>query len=112
MTTKEEVVSDGVDAQALMDRHLTKAIKAAERYGKAIEGAINTEMFSSALEAKLMLAQARALSGKIAECAAEAARLHISGTALAVANGVDLGSVTTVGGVPFPGMSTMGGGGR
>jgi len=52
----------------------------------------------------------------IAEVARLAADLHITGTALAVANDVDLGTVTTVGGVEFvkreDGMSTMSGGGR
>jgi hypothetical protein len=112
MATKEDIVADGVKAQALMDKHLTAAMKAAERYAGAIKDAIEAEMFEKALEAKLILAQARTLPGQIAACAAAAASLHISGTELAKANNVDLGSVTTLGGVDWPGMSTMGGGGR
>lgn len=117
MKTKEDAVDLGVKAQALIDKHLTAARKAANQYADAIETAIETGMFSSRLEAKRMLAEARALPGKIAECAQAAADLHISGTALAVANGVDLGTVATVGGIAWPEpaegeMTTFGGGGR
>lgn len=113
---KSEIVSRGVKAQAVVDKNLATAHRGAVQYAKVIEDAVKNGMFDSGLEAKRMLAQARSLPGKIAEVAQLAADLHITGTALAVANDVDLGTVTTVGGVEFVkrdgGMSTMGGGGR
>jgi len=114
--TKTEIVTRGVKAQAVIDKNLAGAHRAAVQYAKVIEDAVKGGMFGSGLEAKHMLAQARSLPGKIAEAAALAAELHISGTELAVANDVDLGTVETVGGVTFvrreDGMSTMSGGGR
>lgn len=113
---KSEIVSRGVKAQAVVDKNLATAHRGAVQYAKVIEDAVKNGMFDSGLEAKRMLAQARSLPGMIAVAAAHAADLHITGTALAVANDVDLGTVTTVGGVEFVkrdgGMSTMSGGGR
>ena len=110
--TMEEIVQLGVKNQALIDKHLTLAHKAATAYAeKVIAPAIEVGMFGKALEAKLMLAQARSLPGKIAEAAKLGAELHISGTAVAIANGVDdLGSPATVGGVTIGGFHTEGGG--
>ncbi|MCZ7855992.1 hypothetical protein O9X81_05145 [Agrobacterium salinitolerans] len=119
MTTtekKSEIVANGVDAQALLDRHLAKAYRAGVLYAQVIEEAVKNGFFVNPLEAKRMLAQARSLSGKIAEAAELAAELHLSGTQLAKDNDVDLGSVTSVGGVDFvrrdTGMITPFGGGR
>lgn len=119
MTTtekKSEIVSNGVDAQALLDKYLAKSYRAGMRYAQVIEEAVKNGFFVNPLEAKRMLAQARSLSGKIAEAAELAAELHLSGTQLAKDNDVDLGSVITVGGVDFvrrdTGMITPFGGGR
>lgn len=112
----QEIVQKGVKAQAVIDKNLAGAYRAAGQYAKVIEDAVKAGMFDSGLEAKHMLAQARSLPGKIAEAARLAAELHISGTDLAIANDVDLGTISTVGGVEFVkrggGMSTMSGGGR
>ncbi len=120
MTTQEEkqkIVEKGVKAQALIDRHTAGAYKAALQYAKVIEDAVKNEFFTDPLEAKRMLAEARALPGMIAKAAEKAAELHQSGTKLAIDNDADLGSVTSVGGVDFvrrdDGMvHPMGGGGR
>lgn len=114
---KTEIVTRGVTAQALVDKHLAQAFKFASEYAGVIEDAVKAGFFSSGLEAKAMLAEARSLPGQVAECALAAAMLHQSGTQLAIDNEVDLGSVTTVGGVPFTkrddgGFTTQGGGGR
>lgn len=113
---KQAIVTKGVKAQASIDKSLATAHRAAQQYAKAIEEAVKSGFFSSGLEAKRMLAEARALPGKIAEAAQLAAVLHQSGTMLAVENEVDLGTVTNVGGVEFVkksgGFTTMGGGGR
>lgn len=116
MTDKQDIVQRGVEAQALIDKHLAGAYKAAVKYAKVIEDAVAAGFFDSGLEAKRQLAEARTLPGLIANAAQSAAVLHQSGTDLAVANEVDLGTVTTVGGVDFVkrdgGFTTMGGGGR
>lgn len=114
---KQDIVERGVKAQALMDKNLATAHKQATAYAKVIEDAVLAGFFSSGLEAKRMLAEARSLPGKIAECALLAAVLHQSGTQLAIDNEVDLGSVSSVGGVEFVKretgeMTIMGGGGR
>lgn len=114
---KQDIVERGVKAQALIDKHLAAAHKQAASYAKVIEDAVEDGFFTSGLEAKRMLAEARSLPGKIAECAMLAAILHQSGTQLAIDNDVDLGTVQTVGGVDFVKrddgmMHPMGGGGR
>lgn len=114
--TKQNITEKGIKAQALMDKHATAGYRAAMQYAKVVEEAIKAEFFSDALEAKRMLAQARTLPGLFAKAAEIAAELHKSGTQLAIENEADLGSVSSVGGVPFAkrsgGMTTMGGGGR
>lgn len=120
MTTPEiktAIVERGVKSQALLDKHLASAHKQAKAYEKVIEAGVSNGFFSSGLEAKLHLAKTRMIAGKIAEAAALAAELHIVATQVTTDNGVDLGSVTTVGGVPFVKrddgmMSPMSGGGR
>lgn len=112
--TMEEIIQRGVKEHALIDKHLELARKAAHRYAEqVVKPAVEVGMFPKALEAKKMLAHARSLPGKIAEAALHGADLHISGTAVAAANGVDdLGSPATVGGVTLGGIHTDGGGGR
>lgn len=110
MPTPQEIVAAGVKEQALIDKHLTLAYKAAVRYSKVIENAITEGMITQALSAKKMLADARSLPGKVADAASAAAVLHISGTSVAIANDVDLGSPLSVGGVTLGGFHTEGGG--
>ena len=114
MTVKEDIVQRGVEAHALIDKHLARAFKAAEKYAGVVENAITAGMFQGrALVAKEMLADARSLPGEIAAAARHAAHLHRSGTDVAIANDVDLGTVTSVGGVELPAsIGIMGGGGR
>lgn len=112
--TPEEISLAGVKEHALIDKHLTLAHKAANRYAeKVIAPAIEAGMFNKALEAKVMLAHARSLPGVIAMAMKHGADLHVSATAVAIANGVDtLGSPATVGGVTLGGIHTDGGGDR
>lgn len=112
MPEMQDIVTAGVKEHALIDKHLTLAFKAAHRYSKVIENAVVAGMIPKALDAKKMIAESRMLPGKIAEAASHAATLHISGTAVAVANDVDLGSPATVGGVTIGGFHVEGGGGR
>ncbi|WP_421591287.1 hypothetical protein [Shinella sp. M27] len=114
--TKTAIVERGVKAQALGDKYLAAALKQANAYAKVVEDAVKNGFFTDALEAKRMLAQARTVAGQIAAAAESLAELHQSGTQLAIDNEVDLGSVSTVGGVPFVkrtgGVVVFGGGGR
>ncbi|MGA1801496.1 hypothetical protein [Rhizobium sp. HT1-10] len=112
MPEMQDIVAAGVKEQALIDKHLALAYKAAGRYSKVVENAVIAGMIPKALDAKKMLAESRVLPGKIAEAAVLGAELHISGTAVAVANDVDLGSPVSVGGVKIGGFHTEGGGGR
>lgn len=113
---KAAIVERGVKAQALGDKYLASAWKQANAYAKVVEDAVKNGFFTDALEAKRMLAQARTVAGQIAGAAETLAELHQSGTHLAIDNEVDLGSVSTVGGVPFVrregGVVVLGGGGR
>ncbi|MCA0344755.1 MAG: hypothetical protein LCH99_34275 [Proteobacteria bacterium] len=112
--TKTAIVERGVKAQALADKYLASAYKQANAYAKVIEDAVKNGFFTDALEAKRMLAQSRTVAGKVAEAAELLAVLHLSGTQLAIDNEVDLGTVSSVGGVPFVkrtgGIVVMGGG--
>lgn len=106
----EDIVAAFVKNHALVDKHLAAAYQAALAMAKDTEEGISTGMMSDALDAKDFLATHRELPGLIARSASFAADLHKRGTAIAKANGVDLGSVTTVGGVLFGGIVIMGGG--
>lgn len=112
MAEMTDIVAAGVKEQAIIDKHLTLAYKASARYSKVVENAIAAGMFPKALDAKQMLADARVLPGKVAEAASSAAALHISGTAVAIANDVDLGTPVSVGGVKLNAIHIDGGGGR
>jgi len=120
MATQEEkykIVERGVNAQAQINKYLAKAHKAAEDYADVIADAVENGFFASGLTAKRDLSHARTLPGKIAEAALVGAELHILGTQLATDNEVDLGSVTSVGGVDFVkrdngGITIMSGGDR
>ncbi len=109
--TPEEIVSAFVTNHALVDKHLAAAYKAALKMAKDVEEGIKAGM-STQIEAKSFLAQHRAAAGSVAEVAAIFAELHRDGTESAKANGVDLGRLTTVGGValPEPEFTTMDGG--
>lgn len=106
-----DIVASFVANHALVDKHLAAAYRAAMKMAKETEDGIKAGMVTQ-IEAKLFLAQHRAAAGEIANVAALFAELHKSGTAIAKANGVDLGNLTTVGGValPQPEFTTMSGG--
>lgn len=98
--TPEDIVASFVKNHALADKHLAAAFKAAERMAKDVDEGIRANMVTQ-LEAKLFQAQHRAAPGLIAAAAVALAELHIKGTELAQRNKVDLGKLTSVGGVPL-----------
>lgn len=104
----EQIVADFVKDHALVDKHLAIAYKAALRMAKNAEEGIKIGMVRQ-LAAKSFLAGHRAGAGEIAAAAATFADLHIIGTEHAKANGVDLGSLTSVGGVQLPPQPKSGG---
>jgi len=110
--TPSEIVSSFVDKHALADRHLALAYRAAIQMAKDTEDGLKIGMVPNGLEAKRFLAAHRSAAGKIAEAALFLAELHVTGTELARANGVDLGKIKSVGGVdlPQPDFETMDGG--
>lgn len=111
--TKEEITASFVKNHAVAERALNTAYKAELNMAKDVEEGIKLGMVAG-LEAKSFIWEHRAAPGKVAEAAAYLATLHKTGTAIAQANGVDLGRIETVGGVtiPVPEFSTMGGGDR
>lgn len=96
--TPDEIVSAFVADHAIVDKHLAAAYRAALRMAKNVEEGIKAGMLKP-LQAKSFLAEHRGAAGKIADVAADFADLHVIGTEHAKANGVDLGSLTSVGGV-------------
>lgn len=98
--TPEEIVASFVKNHALADKHLAAAFKAAERMVKDVDEGIRANMVTQ-LEAKLFQAKHRAAPGLIATAATALAELHIEGTAIAKRNKVDVGKLTSVGGVPL-----------
>lgn len=106
--TPEQIVSAFVKDHAIVDKHLAAAYKAALRMARSAEEGIKIGMVKQ-FEAKSFLAEHRAAAGEIAAVAAVFADLHIIGTEHAKANGVDLGSMTSVGGVQLPPQPKSGG---
>lgn len=109
LETVSEIVEAGVAAQALIDKHLAAAYKAAEKLTKVTTRGVEEGMVTG-IAAKKIIADARSGQGAIAAVAAHFATLHLAQTTASVAAGADLGSVTTAGGVTIGGVSTMGGG--
>lgn len=109
LDTLEEIVTEGVRLQAVIDRELAKAYSAAAKLTKVTEAGVRLGMVQG-IEAKTIIAHARAAQGKIAETAEIFGTLHQRQTAACIAAGADLGSVTTAGGVPIGGVHTEGGG--
>lgn len=106
--TKEDIVSDFVSNHAIIDKHLAAAYEAGLRMAKQVEVGISAGMVTQ-LAAKTFLAKHRAAAGRIADVAAEFADLHVTGTEHAKRNGVDLGSLISVGGVALPPQPKSGG---
>jgi len=107
--TIPDIVSAGVEAQALIDKHLAKAYSAAETLIRVTERGVEEGMIQG-IEAKTIIGDARAAAGIVGAAAAAAfGRLHRLQTDACVAAGVDLGSVTNAGGVTIGGVSVMGG---
>ncbi len=108
LDTIPDIVAAGVEAQALIDKHLAKAYDAAETLIKVTEAGVREGMVQG-IEAKTIIGDARAAAGIIGAAAAAFGRLHRLQTDACIAAGADLGSVTTAGGVPIGGVGTLGG---
>lgn len=110
--THSDIVAEFVVNHEIVDKHLAKAYRAALRMAVEVEAGLEIGMVPNGLEAKKFLAAHRSAAGKIAEAALFLAELHVTGTELARANGVDLGKIKSVGGVdlPQPDFETMDGG--
>jgi len=106
--TPEEIVSAFVKDHAIVDKHLAAAYKAALRMAKNVDEGIKIGMVTQ-IAAKQFQSKHRAAAGEIASVAAVFADLHVIGTEHAKANGVDLGSMTSVGGVSLPPQPKSGG---
>lgn len=109
LETVDDVVNAGVAAQALIDKHLAAAYKAAAKLTKVTEAGVSLGMVQG-IAAKQIIGDARSAQGQIAAVASAFATLHQAQTAASVAAGADLGSVTTAGGITIGGVSVMGGG--
>lgn len=109
METMEEVAAEGIIAQANIDRYLSKAYKAALRNVEVTERGVELGMARD-VKAKLVIARARAAAGSVALAAEIAAELHQLQVEICQANDVDLGNLTTAGGITIGGFSTEGGG--
>lgn len=109
LETVEDIVNNGVVAQAAIDKYLTLAYKAAGKLVKVTEAGVSQGMVTG-IAAKKIIADARAGQGAIAHVAGHFAQLHLAQTEASKLAGADLGSVTTAGGVTIGGVSTMGGG--
>lgn len=101
-----EVAIEGAKAQSDLDRYLTKARKAALRLEEVSERGVELGMVKP-IRGKIMINQARAATGKIADAALALAVLHKEQTMVCAENGCDIPPVTSVGGI-----SVMGGGDR
>lgn len=109
LDTIEDVVTAGVEAQAQIDKYLAKAYKHAAILTAVTERGVELGMVQG-IVAKCIIADARSCQGKIGEAALAFSVLHKAQTEACIANGADLGSVTTAGGVTIGGFHTEGGG--
>lgn len=109
LTTIEDVVQAGVETQALIDKHLARAYAAAKKLTAVTERGVELGMAQGIL-AKRIIGMARACQGRVGEVADNFAELHELQTQICKDNDVDLGSITTAGGVTIGGVHTEGGG--
>lgn len=109
LETIEDIVTAGVEAQAQIDKHLAKAYEWAEKLTEVTKRGIEEGMVRGT-DAKVIIAFARAAQGSIAEAARVASDLHKMQVDICIANGADLGSITTAGGIVIGGVHTEGGG--
>lgn len=109
LDTVEEIVSAGISAQALVDKHLAAAYRAAEKLTKVTVRGIEEGMVRG-IAAKQIIADSRAAQGEIARVAGLFASLHRVQTDACIEAGSDMGDVTTAGGITIGGMGTMSGG--
>jgi len=107
MPTIEETVNAGVQAQADIDKYLTKAYLASQRLASITEDGVELGMVTKAIAAKQIIAEARAIPGLVAKAANAAADLHAKQTKICQDAGVDVIPPSSVGGV-----SILGGGDR
>lgn len=109
LATPEEIVTAGVAAQALIDRHMTLAYEAAAKLVRVTERGVE-EGWVQGVAAKKIIADARSGQGAIAAVMAHFATLHQAQVTAATLAGADLGSVTTAGGITIGGIGILGGG--
>lgn len=107
-STPQDVADAGVQAQADLDRRLFKSLESARMNTAVTEAGVAMGMVKP-LAGKLLIAKAREIEGALAYAARLAAELHIEQTKVCVENGVDTGTLTTVGGVVL-GPQPLGGG--
>ena len=103
MPTIEETVNAGVQAQADIDKYLTKAYRAAQRLANITEDGVELGMVTKAIAAKQIIAEARAIPGLIAQVASAAANLHAKQTKICQDAGVDVVPPASVGGITIQG---------
>jgi hypothetical protein len=106
MKSIQEVATEGAKAQAAIDKYLTLAMKAAKRLEKVTETGVTLGMVKN-IRGKILISQARAATGAIADAALAFAVLHKEQTIVCVENDCDVPALASVGGV-----TTMGGGDR
>ena len=109
LETIPDIVSAGVDDHVRLDKHLARAYAVGVHLVQVTERGVEEGMIQG-IAAKQVIADARAALGLVAVAAAAYAKLHQVQTDACVADEVDLGSVTTAGGVVIGGVSVMGGG--
>lgn len=109
LTDMQDIAEAGVQAQAGLDHHLTKALEAAAINTSVTCDGVAAGMVNSPLKAKLLIAKARSLEGAIAYAAVLAAELHIDQTKICKDNNVDTGTLASVGGVVLPPQPLSGG---
>lgn len=109
LDTIPDIVTAGVEAHVLIDKHLARAYAAAETLIRVTERGVEEGMVQS-VEAKTIIGDARAAAGIIGAAAAAFGRLHRLQTDASIASGADLGSVTTAGGITIGGVGPMSGG--
>lgn len=109
MDTVDEVVAAGVEAQAKIDKYLAKAYDAARDLTAVTERGVELGMVRG-IDAKIIIGDVRSLQGRIGEIAANFGLLHQRQTDACKEAGVDLGNVTTAGGVVIGGADEKSGG--
>lgn len=98
MNSMQDVATEGAKAQASIDKYLTLALKAAKRLEKVTETGVSLGMVKN-IRGKILINQARAATGSIADASLAFALLHRDQTLVCVENDCDLPQLKTVGGI-------------